>query len=83
MSHQHERHPYRWYQDQPRNEDGTVTYLAPGEHNAQNEAANRAWLALRLAPTPDTWGGLMLGLPVAPDALEADELERQRRLGLA
>ena len=74
-NHRHDRHPYHWYQTTP-------PYLAPGEHNAQNEAANRAWLALRLARTPDTWGGLMLGLPVAPDALEADELARQRRLGV-
>ena len=66
---------YADYQDTP-------PYLAPGEQQAQNEASQRAWLALRLARTPDTWGGLMLGLAVAPDALDTDELERQRRLGV-
>jgi hypothetical protein len=74
--HQRERHPYPWYQDD-------TPYLAPGEQVAQNEAANRAWLALRLATTPETWGGLLLGQPVAPTALDAPEFARQRRAGLA
>lgn len=70
--HQRERHPYSWYQARP-------PYLAPGEQKVHDDAATRAWLALRLATTPDAWGGLMLQLPVAATALDADELARQTR----
>jgi hypothetical protein len=43
---------------------------------------DRAWLCLRLALTPDTWGGLMLGRSVAMQSVDRDELERQRKVGL-
>lgn len=42
----------------------------------------RAWLALRLAQTPDAWAGLMLGLPVQPAVIDQLELRRQRKARL-
>lgn len=61
--HQRERHPYPWYQARP-------PYLAPGEQQAENAASVRAWIAMLLATTPETWAGHILTLPVTPDAVE-------------
>ena len=58
--HQRERHPYPHYQAQP-------PYLAPGEQTAHDAANTRAWIALQLATTPETWAGHILTLPVTPD----------------
>jgi hypothetical protein len=49
---------------------------------SERAAGVRAWLALRLALTPDAWAGLLLGLPVQPAAIDQEELRRLRRAGL-
>lgn len=59
--HQRERHPYEFYRS-------SGPYLAPGEQTAENAANVRAWIAMLLATTPETWAGHIHGLPMTPDA---------------
>jgi hypothetical protein len=55
-----------------------VSYLLCGTR-VDKRPQTRAWLCLRLALTPDAWGGLMLGRRVAPSAIDEVELARQKR----
>lgn len=59
-----------------------VAYLALHDLRVDPRPAIRAWLALRLAKTPDAWAGLILGLPVQPQAIDQLELARQRKARL-
>jgi len=59
-----------------------AAYLELEDLRVDSRPATRVWLALMLATTPDTWAGLILGLPVQTTGIDPDELERQRKAGL-
>jgi hypothetical protein len=54
----------------------------PDEHPASHPNAQRAWIALMLAPTPHTWQALLEGRPVDAGALDQEWLGRLRTLRL-
>ena len=64
-----------------RTHDEVVSYLQC-DTRMDTRTPIRAWLALRLARTPDAWAGLMLGLPVQAAAIDQHELARLRRARL-
>lgn len=62
--------------------DDVCAYLGLDDVRVDRRPGVRAWLALRLARTPDAWAGLILGLPVQPEAIDQLELARQRKARL-
>lgn len=71
-----------FYCDGGHTHDEIVQYLDLHDLRVDTRASVRAWLALRLAKTPDAWAGLILGLPVQPEAIDQLELARQRKARL-
>ena len=76
--------PYagHWYFDCPGHTDHDIVSYLQCDTRVDKRPDTRAWLCLRLALTPDTWGGLMLGRRVAADAIDTAEHARQLRAGL-
>lgn len=71
-SHQIPRRDYAAYRD-------ISPYPAPGEHEAQRQASIRAWEALMLAETPESWSQLLQGQPVPIDQLDTHAIARLRK----
>jgi hypothetical protein len=72
---------WRFNCDGQHTHDDIVDYLH-ADTRTDTRSPVRAWVALRLALTPDAWAGLILGLPVQPQAIDQLEHRRLRRAGL-
>jgi hypothetical protein len=71
-----------WTFDCPEHPHHAVVSYLLCDTRVDKRPAIRAWLCLRLALTPDAWGGLMLGRNVNPAAIDQQELTSQRRSGM-
>jgi hypothetical protein len=66
------------------NHADTIPCIAPGEHDAQRQASNRAYAAMMLTQTPEAWFALLRGETIPFDQINMAEHNRtKRRMGAA